>query len=86
MSNINEKTKIPFYLVCSTLSLAVYGTVLYEKLVYEIDRSLSIQQAQQWIDNSREVNRVAFPGLIWPPIPPKPQFSFLQSTFAQVAP
>ena len=70
-NTITNNTKIPLYLVVSTVSLAIYGTVLYEKLSYKIDQSLSIQQAQQWVDIAREVNRVSFPALVWPAIPAK---------------
>ena len=67
-NTITTSTKVPLAILVSTVSLAIYGTLLYAKLANKIDSSLSIGQAQQWIDDAREKN----PGVNWPRIPAKP--------------
>ena len=67
LSDITTKTRIPLYMVCSTLSLAVYGTVLYMNIMSSLNNSFTVQQAQDWLDDARTLN----PSINWPRVPAK---------------
>ena len=64
---LSEKTKMPAAIVASTLTLAVYGTILYDRVCAKIDAAMTVTQAQEWIDDARDKN----PQIYWPRLPEK---------------
>jgi len=64
---ITPKTRVPLAIVSSSVGLAIYGTILYARMMAALNGALTIQQAQDWIDNAREKN----PAIEWPRIPQK---------------
>ena len=64
---ITPEWRVPIYVVGSTVLLAVIMTLQWADLRNRVDASVSIQQAQEWIDNAREQN----PAVKWPRLPAK---------------
>lgn len=73
---ITEKTKVPLAIVGSSVCLAIYGTILYARMMVALNGSLTVQQAQDWIDDARDKN----PTITWPRIPAKHDQSQASST------
>jgi hypothetical protein len=83
---IDDKTRFPLAIVVSvvtcSVTLAVYGTVLYENLKQSIDDArfearqarlncVSESQFQNWRDIQTAANYVANASVKWEPLPPK---------------
>jgi hypothetical protein len=68
---LSSKSRVPLSVVGSAIGLAIYGTILYMRLSNQIEAAITVTQAQQWIDDAREMNRIAYPGLVWPRLPAK---------------
>ena len=70
---INEKTKVPVYVIGTAVALAVLMTSQWYVLKSEVekigDNSMTIQQGQDWIDDARDKN----PSINWPRLPEKKQ-------------
>lgn len=68
---LSPKSRVPIYVVGSAMGLAIYGTVLYRNLSDQIKAAVTVEQAQTWIDNARDMNRVSNPSVVWPRLPVK---------------
>ena len=66
-NEITPTTRVPLYLLGSFLGLAIYGTIGYCNIMAKLDTSMSVQQAQDWIDDARSLN----PTINWPRLPSK---------------
>lgn len=81
---ITKDWKVPITIVVSVVSLAIYGTVLYDNTNYKIDRlsekldwCVSTGQFQEFIDNLRDSN----PSIKVPRLPDKKvQFNQMAAT------
>lgn len=62
---ITPATRVPIYIVMSAIFLASLGTTEWFQLRSEVRGSLSVEQAQQWIDDARDLN----PSIHWPRLP-----------------
>lgn len=78
---ITPEWRVPLYVVGSAVGLAVLMTAQWFNLKSEVRdlsaNALSVQQAQEWIDNAREQNQTT--PVKWPRIPDKKPLSALDS-------
>ena len=75
---LTPKSKVPLYVVGSTILLTIVMTLQWADLRNRLDNSLTVQQAQDWIDQARDRN----PTMNFPPIPPRRSMAYGLGTVA----
>ena len=68
---ISGNTGVPLKLVWPTIVLSALIIGEWMDLRYEVRQSVSIQQAQSWIDDFRDANRNTVPAMFVPRLPEK---------------
>jgi hypothetical protein len=62
---------IPISMVISIVGLAIYGTMLFNKIDRKLDAGVTERQVSTWIQDAREAN----PTVKWPRLPERQQSS-----------
>ncbi len=65
--SITPSSKVPIYVIASSVALAIYGTLLYASIVNRLSTTMTVNQFQHWKDDAAEMN----PTIRFPRIPAK---------------
>lgn len=77
MTTINKDTKFPAYVVWFLISMSVAGALgwadIHNQLAKLNHEAMTQDQFRDWKETARIINRVNYPALDWPQLPPKVQ-------------